>query len=78
MKAGYLKAIKRLLWLGTPVPAVAKRFKLSEPMIYHIMRGIRWAEIAWPDGSTGAMSDERKKLIEEARRRAAEKARVAI
>ena len=69
--------LKADIWSGGQLPALAKKYRLSLPAVYHIRKGVRWIDAPWPDGSTGGMPPARLARINKARRSAAQSVRVA-
>ena len=63
--------IKHRLWRGQTCEQIAPDFDVSVSLIRGILSGFKWASVAWPDKSIGAMSTDRRKQIDEARRKAA-------
>lgn len=70
MKPEQIQVLKAMLWNGALPSNIARTFrpKVSLPAVYHIRSGRRWAEVQWPDGSTGAMPESRREKIDSARR----------
>jgi hypothetical protein len=64
-----VKLIKKRIWWGETRAdiAISMKGQVSISMLCNIGAGYRWGEIPWPDGSIGAMSAARSKLIKLAR-----------
>jgi hypothetical protein len=71
-------AIKRRIWNGETREEIAQDFTVGLMQICLIGAGYRWPEIAWPDGSIGALSESRKIQIRQARARAKKHLRAAV
>ena len=54
-------AIKRLLWDGDTQTDIAKRYGVSDNHISRISRGIAYPDIEWPNGSTNALPQDRRR-----------------
>ena len=57
-----IAAIKRLLWDGDTHLSIANRYKVTDVHIGKIYRGIAYPDIEWPDGSTGAIPEDKRRL----------------
>ena len=63
-----VRRIKSRLWHGAMTSTLAEDYEVSSVSIRAIVAGLRWSEVEWPDESTGALSEARKKQINEARK----------
>jgi predicted transcriptional regulator len=64
------KTVKKLLWEGhLTQSAIADLYKITQPTISRIYRGMAFSEITWPDETTGAISNERRRVIHSSRNR---------
>lgn len=52
--------IKKSLWEGATQRHLANMFDITQPTISAILTGRTWDHIQWPDGSTGAMDNDRR------------------
>ena len=67
-----VKEIKSLLYAGhMSQPEIATMYKTHQAGISRIMHGHLWREIEWPNGTTGAIDQERCKVIKTSRKRSA-------
>lgn len=55
--------IKQMLWEGKPAAHIAKVLGLQVNSVYNVKAGRRGYYVEWPDGSVGAMADERAGAI---------------
>lgn len=61
---------KAAIWHGEPGEFIANQYGCSVALIRAIARGYRYAEVQWPDGSSGAIKTTRLKTINRARSKA--------
>jgi predicted transcriptional regulator len=61
------RGIKRLVWTGYTQSSVAHLCGISQPTVSRIVAGADFADVLWPDGTKGALSDTRKRAIKEMR-----------
>ena len=74
-----VEIIKRRIFNGDTRASVHASFPhISFAEICHIGAGYKWPEIAWPDGSCGALPPKRAKQIAEARARVKAKEGAAV
>jgi hypothetical protein len=62
--------IKRRLWEGDVQAEIADEHGVSLGTISKIVAGRYWAEVQWPDGSTGRISEEQRTIIMQKRQAA--------
>lgn len=53
-------SIKALIYKGDTIEDLAHSFKVNYRTISHIKCGRTWEEIAWPDGSKGAIPPRKR------------------
>lgn len=63
-------ALKTAIWEGLDNKELMERFKVSYSIVIGVKAGRTYPHIPWPDGSIGAMSEMRKELLKEGRKRA--------
>lgn len=63
------KQVKMELWNGVPGSDVAKAHGLSQQQVSYIKSGSNWADVPWPDGSTGPMPEYLRQAQASAKKR---------
>ena len=59
--------IKSMIWAGDKQWDIANKFEVSQGYISAIVNGRVYANIAWPDGTDGELSKEKRKSLKENR-----------
>ncbi len=63
LNAVLAEEIKARLWEGEIQAKVGQEFRVSQPQVSRICNGFTWKHIPWPDGSIGALPEDRIKLL---------------
>lgn len=56
----HVSAIKRAIYEGETLEALANKYRICYQQVSHIKCGRCWSDIEWPDGRTGEISPQRR------------------